>query len=188
MKTEILTNYEQVIIQLCNNQVVALPAEACFGLSSLPSNDAITQILRLKGRAKSKGLILVAPYLEMFENWVDGSQLTDRHWGKLKARYNKPTTWVVPARNTVESGIRGDFDSIAIRITEHPVLAYLSEKLNSVLISTSANLQGQPPAMTTNEVLGYFDGKISAVFDSKIGSAQAPSQIIDLLSGELIRR
>ncbi|TNF65462.1 MAG: tRNA threonylcarbamoyladenosine biosynthesis protein RimN [Gammaproteobacteria bacterium] len=188
MKTEIIKDFNVAIEQLQNHRVIALPAEACFGLSALPSNDTVNQILMLKGRLQSKGLILVGHQLEVFKDWIDDSQLTDEHQKKLNAKYDKPTTWIVPSKVSVPKYITGNFNSIAIRITKHPVLAYLSKTLNSVLISTSANLQGQPPAITVDEVLKYFEDKISGVFDAQIGSAQSPSQIIDLISNEVIRR
>lgn len=187
MKTEIIKDLKIAENLLKTGEVIALPAEACFGLSALPEPLCIRKILSLKGRSQSKGLILVGSQLEQLIPWIDMLKLKDEHFKKLTAFYERATTWLVPAKPTVSRLLRGQSELIAIRLTNHPVLAYFAEVFNMPLISTSANLQGEVPARSVSEVLAYFDGKIKAVFDGNLGKAEKPSQIIELLSGHIVR-
>lgn len=60
-------NREQIAETLRQNQVVAYPTEAVFGLGCNPqSESAVKKLLDLKQRPVEKGLILVAPSLDFF--------------------------------------------------------------------------------------------------------------------------
>lgn len=60
-------NREQIAEALRQNQVVAYPTEAVFGLGCNPqSESAVKKLLDLKQRPVEKGLILVAPSLDFF--------------------------------------------------------------------------------------------------------------------------
>ena len=69
-------NREQIAEALRQNQVVAYPTEAVFGLGCNPqSESAVKKLLDLKQRPVEKGLILVAPSLDFFRPFVDLSRL-----------------------------------------------------------------------------------------------------------------
>lgn len=60
-------NITQIIEKLKQNEVVAYPTEAVFGLGCNPfSQSAVEKLLILKQRPREKGLILVAPKLDYF--------------------------------------------------------------------------------------------------------------------------
>jgi len=71
-----------------------------------------------------------------------------------------------------------------VRVTNHPVVVELCNKLGKPLVSTSANLTGQPPATTTEEAKAVF-----AVFyvEGEVGGATKPSTIRDGDTAEVIR-
>ena len=62
-----------------------------------------------------------------------------------------PTTWVFPASEQAPYWITGEHDSIAIRMSAFTVIQQLCE-LTGPLVSTSANIAGQPAAMDATEV------------------------------------
>ena len=60
-------NVEQIAALLMQDEVVAYPTEAVFGLGCNPlSKSAVRKLLDLKQRPIEKGLILVAPSLHFF--------------------------------------------------------------------------------------------------------------------------
>ena len=63
----------------------------------------------------------------------------------------------------------------------------LCEAYGKPLVSTSANLSGQPPCRTTAEVLTQF-GASFPVVDGATGGRQNPSEIRDALTGERFRQ
>ena len=181
-------NREQIAECLRQNQVVAYPTEAVFGLGCNPqSESAVKKLLELKQRPIEKGLILVAPSLEFFRPFVDFSQLNEEQLSRLQAHYEHPTTWVVPAKKETPTFLTGKFDSIAIRLCDHPAVRALCELAGFALTSTSANLSGEPPCRNADEVRLQFGADFPAL-DEAVGGAKNPSEIRDLLSNQLFRQ
>lgn len=181
-------NREQIAECLRQNQVVAYPTEAVFGLGCNPqSESAVKKLLELKQRPIEKGLILVAPSLEFFRSFVDFSQLNEEQLSRLQAHYERPTTWVVPAKAETPRFLTGKFDSIAIRLCNHPAVRALCELTGFALTSTSANLSGEPPCRNADEVRLQFGADFPAL-DEAVGGAKNPSEIRDLLSNQLFRQ
>ena len=98
-----------------------------------------------------------------------------------------PVTFVFPAQPTTPRWLTGRFDSLAVRVTDHPLVVALCLAFGKPLVSTSANLSGQPPCRTTAEVLAQF-GASFPVVDGATGGRQNPSEIRDALTGELFRQ
>lgn len=181
-------NIEQITQALKQNQVVAYPTEAVFGLGCNPlSESAVKKLLDLKQRPVEKGLILVAPTLDFLHPFLDLSALTEDQLARLQAHYDHPTTWVIPAKSSVPAFLTGKFHSIAVRLCEHPSVKALCEATGFPLTSTSANLTGEPPCRTTDEVRSQF-GENFPVLDEHVGNAQNPSEIRDLLTNQLFRQ
>ncbi|WP_314185578.1 Sua5/YciO/YrdC/YwlC family protein [Aggregatibacter kilianii] len=181
-------NLQEIVKHLKNQQVVAYPTEAVFGLGCNPnSQSAVENLLVLKQRPMSKGLILIAPSLDFLLPFIDESRLMEEHWQRLTTQYDRPTTWVVPAKTTTPKFLTGDFDSIAVRISQHSAVKLLCEQAGFALTSTSANLTGQPPCHTAQEVKQQF-GTDFPVLDMPVGGAVNPSEIRDIFTNQVFRQ
>lgn len=179
---------DQIVEQLKQNRVVAYPTEAVFGLGCNPhSQCAVEALLALKQRPPEKGLILVAPELDLLLPFIDTTGLQDKHFQYLQAQYSHPITWVVPARSSTPKFLTGAFDSIAVRLCRHEAVKQLCTKTGFALTSTSANVSGMPPCKTAREVYSQF-GADFPVLDMPVGNAPNPSEIRDLLSNQLFRQ
>ncbi|TNH03143.1 tRNA threonylcarbamoyladenosine biosynthesis protein RimN [Testudinibacter sp. TR-2022] len=179
------------ILQLANyikqQQVIAYPTEAVFGLGCDPrSESAVLKLLALKQRTVEKGLILVAPHLDLLLPFIDQHRLSHEHWQRLQAEYDRPMTWLVPKSALAPVFLTGEFDSIAIRLCRHPAVTALCEATQTALTSTSANLSGMPPCRTAQEVRAQF-GADFPVLQSAVGGAEKPSEIRDILTNQRIR-
>ena len=109
-------NVQQIAARLMQDEVVAYPTEAVFGLGCNPlSESAVRKLLDLKQRPIEKGLILVAPSLHFLQPFVDFSHLSDEQLARLQTQYDHPITWVVPAKTEVPDFLTGQFNSIAVR-------------------------------------------------------------------------
>ena len=118
---------------------------------------------------------------------MDESCLMEEHWQRLTTQYDRPTTWVVPAKTTTPKFLTGDFNSIAVRISQHPAVKLLCEQAGFTLTSTSANLTGQPPCRTAQEVTQQF-GTDFPVLDMPVGGAVNPSEIRDIFTNQVFRQ
>jgi L-threonylcarbamoyladenylate synthase len=129
-----------------------------------------------------KGLILVAADFSQVEKYLEPIS-------ESQIPFTKPseTTYIYPALATAPKWLTGDFDSLAVRISQHPATSELCQVLNSAIVSTSANLSTQEPARTCAEVKIIFDEKIDAILDAETGDLLSPTVIRDSISGEIIR-
>ncbi len=166
--------------------VIAYPTESCFGLGCDPRNPlAIRRLLQLKRRSRSKGLILIASSPRQLRPYL--AALSPALQRRMHALWPGPHTWLAAAAADCPPWLCGAFDTIAVRVTAHPVAAGLCRLLGIALVSTSANLSGGKPARTAAECRRLF-GRRVLVIPGRIGARPRPSTIQHLASGELIRK
>ena len=166
-------------------EVIAYPTEAVWGLGCDPfCEPAVQKILRLKRRPQAKGVILIAGSMAQVEFLLHDLDLKYRE--RLMQTWPGPNTWLVPHHCRVPESIHGRFDTVAVRVTEHPVVKSLCETIGGPLVSTSANPQGLPPAQTQLRARSYF-GQAIHYCPGVVGNAVNPSQIRHLLTGDVIR-
>lgn len=184
-----MNNFEQTLHALQSGEVIAYPTEGVFGVGCDPDNpEAIEKLLQLKQRPVEKGLILIAASYEQLLPYIDESQLTEEQLRQIKATWPGPVTWVVPASNKVSKWVSGQFDSIAVRVTDHPLVQQLCNAYGKPLTSTSANLTGQPSCMTTEEVEQQLGDKLVAILRGVTGGRNKPSEIRDARTLQILRQ
>ncbi len=166
--------------------IIAYPTESVYGLGCNPKNlDAIQKILEIKQRSSKKGLILVASNIEQIIPYLDNpsSQIIN----KIEIPSEQAITWLVPANKNVSSLITGEHKTIAIRLSKHPVIVNLCEKLGYPIISTSANKAGEDMLWSAAEVKSQFSSELAYILDAPLGGATKPSEIRDIMSGQVFR-
>ena len=167
--------------------VIAYPTEGVWGLGCDPLNAAaVDRVLALKRRHWSKGLILVAAEWEQLEPFV---QLPSRT--AQKRAFNTwpgPATWGFPASDHTPMWISGDRDSVAVRVSAHPVVRELCLAYGGPVVSTSANRAGCEPARSASAVRLAFRDGIDAVLPGALGGRDTPTTIRDVISGMILRR
>lgn len=168
--------------------VIAYPTEAVYGLGCDPDDDsAIQKLLAVKQRPWQKGLILVASDFQQLAPYIDETQLTSAQLAFAFSQWPGPFTFVMPVKKHVSKYLCGEFDSIAVRVSAHQGVRELCETLGKPLVSTSANLAGEAPALNAAEILASFTGKIDALVLGDLGAQRQPSTIIDARSGKILR-
>ncbi len=164
-------------------KIFAYPTEAVFGLGCDPDNEqAVLRLLALKQRSISKGLILIAADFSQVEKYLKPLSTAQQ-----ALTHPSDTTYIFPALDSAPGWLTGDFDSLAVRITRHPLARALCDELNSALVSTSANISGQEPAKSLQDIEQQLAGKIDFILQGDLGNAQKPSVIRDSVTGKVIR-
>lgn len=188
MKKEQESSLANVLNALKNEKVVAYPTEAVFGLGCDPDSElAVHALLDLKQRQWDKGLILIAANYEQLLPYVDDAKLSGERREEVFSYWPGPVTWVMPAKATTPQWLRGRFPTIAVRVSDHPLVQTLCLQFGKPLVSTSANLSGLEPCRTAQEVRLQF-GDAFPVVDAEVGGRLNPSEIRDALTGELFRQ
>ncbi|MCW8336037.1 threonylcarbamoyl-AMP synthase [Vibrio sp. SCSIO 43135] len=184
-----MDNFEQALNALKQGEVIAYPTEGVFGVGCDPDNpEAIEKLLQLKQRPVEKGLILIAANYEQLLPYIDESQLTEEQLKKVQATWPGPVTWIMPTSERVSDWVSGQFDSIAVRVTDHPLVQKMCNAFGKPLTSTSANLTGQPPCMTTAEVEQQLGDKLVAILAGETGGREKPSEIRDAKTSKILRQ
>lgn len=172
---------------LAEGGVIAYPTEAVWGLGCDPFNeDAVLRLLALKNRPVEKGLILVAADLDQLPELA--SALTEDQKATMAATWPGPVTWLIPdTKQCIPTWIKGEHQSVAVRVSAHPLVRELCLRQGGALVSTSANDAGEPEIRSQSRLVEVFDDRIDAVILGELGDNTETSQIRDLLSGERLR-
>lgn len=182
------TDLARAVAALRRGGVVACPTEAVWGLGCDPFDQAaVSRLLAIKRRDVAKGLILVAADAAQLDGLVDWMALPGENRASVLASWPGPHTWVLPALPAVPRWITGDHDSVAIRVSAHPLLAALCRGFGSPLVSTSANAAGEPPARTLDALAPALLAAVDAVVAGATGGLERPTAIRDARSGVALR-
>ncbi|HRY14299.1 MAG TPA: Sua5/YciO/YrdC/YwlC family protein [Candidatus Competibacteraceae bacterium] len=166
--------------------IVAYPTEAVYGLGCDPQNEwAVHRLLALKRRPIHKGVILIAADFTQLAPFLQPLSPDDQT--RLAATWPGPYTWLIPTRADTPYWLRGGHDTLAVRVTAHPLAAALCRACDHALVSTSANFSGHPPARNALVVRRQLGWSIDGLLPGSTGGAGKPTEIRDLRSGQLIR-
>ncbi len=168
---------------LLGGGVIAYPTEGVYGLGCMPDDaGAILRILSIKHRDPGKGLILIASDRAQFNDWLDvsGSKIPEPD-------ASCPTTWIAPARPGLSALVTGHRQSLAIRITTHPIATAICDAVESPIVSTSANQAGRPVARNRIVLQRNFGACVDYIVPGDCGPASGPSEIRHLKTGMVLR-
>ncbi len=187
MTAETLLDTATAVEQLRAGHVIAYPTEAVYGLGCDPANEgAVRELLVLKGRHESAGLVLIASKFAQLKPWI--SNIGEAQLERAMQTWPGPVTWLFPRAAGVPDYLAGKHDTIAVRITGHAPSRALCEAFGSALISTSANHTTAKPARSAEEVQDYFGDELAGILTGALGDGERPSEIRDLVSGNIIRQ
>ena len=182
-----LLGTDDAVSQLQAGEVIAYPTEAVYGLGCDPFNEkAVRKILSLKSRPESAGFVLIASNLEQLKPWL--GDIEPHLIEKAMTRWPGPVTWLFPRADHVPDYVAGSHKTIALRMTAHTASRDLCEAFGSAVISSSANPSSSPPARSHSEVVDYFANGIAGTLKGALGDGERPSEIIDLVSGAVLRQ
>jgi L-threonylcarbamoyladenylate synthase len=171
---------------LAGGGVIAYPTEGVWGLGCEPLNHhACRRILALKRRGAGKGFILIAAEFAQVEPFL--ASLAPAKLKPVRASWPGPVTWLLPAAPWVPAHLSGGRDTLAVRVTAHPVARALCERYGGPIVSTSANASGRRPARSALQVHRQFGARVDYVLAGELGALRGPTPIRDLASGKAVR-
>lgn len=178
---------EKAVDALQAGGLIIYPTEAVFGLGCDPQNsNAVQRLLDLKQRPAHKGLIIIASEKTQLAPYV-AEDIDEKDWQKALASWPGPVTWLFPCRPGLSELVRGEHDTIAVRISDHPVVKALCDAFDGAMISTSANLAGEPAVKLITDLNSDLRDRVDVVIDAEVGGSNKPSEIRDLITDKIIR-
>ncbi|MGI8744960.1 MAG: L-threonylcarbamoyladenylate synthase [Bryobacteraceae bacterium] len=156
--------------------VVAIPTEALYTLVADPLNlHAVGKVFAAKGREIQRALPLLISGHLMAEELA--KELSGRFFLLARHFWPGPLTIIVPASAKVPLKVTGNTGRLAMRQSRSRVAHALLEWLEQPLISTSANISGQPTCRSGIEVFGQMDGRLDLVLDGGACSGQGSTTV-----------
>ena len=155
---------ERAAASIRRGGVVAIPSDALYTLIADPLNlHAVGRVFEAKGREIHRALPLLISGSFMAEELA--RDLSTRFYLLTRHFWPGPLTVIVPASAKVPLKVTGNTGRLAMRQSRSRVAHALLDWLDQPLISTSANISGQPTCRSGIEVFGTMDGRVDLVLD-----------------------
>jgi len=165
--------------------LVALPTDTVYGLGACYNNyDAVERLYRVKQRPRHLAFPLLLADVEQIKEVAD--YISPDAWLLIRRFLPGALTLVLTRSDSVPDIVTGGGETVAVRVPAHPVPIALIEGIGAPVIGTSANISGQPSAVTAAEVRSQLGGKIDLVIDGGRCPGGKESTIIDV-TGEVSR-
>lgn len=179
------SDIDSAVVVLQRGGVVAHACEGVWGLACDPFNEqAVRRVLAIKKRPIEKGLILIGSSVRDFE--AELSSLNPQQHERIVSSWPGPETWIVTSTR-FPRWITGGRTSVAVRVPGIEQARTLAESFGGTLVSTSANVAGQEPATTEQEVEDSLGRDVNFVLQGSVSGRYGPSRIRDAVTGEVIR-
>jgi L-threonylcarbamoyladenylate synthase len=169
--------------------VIAFPTDTLYGLGcSLFDVSAVEMIARLKRRDPSLAVISLIPEpRQVYGLAQDVSPVAERLIAKF---WPGPLSLILLAAPIVPARVRGAGGTVALRCPQDFLCQQLLARIGGPVVSSSANLSGQPPAETAEDVRRIFGNQLDLILDGGPRSGRIPSTLVDVSGAtpRLLRR
>lgn len=154
---------EVAVGALLAGAIVGLPTETLYGLAVLPLPDSLERLVAAKRRSQEKGIPLLVDGLDQVALIVRVPEAAHRLALRL---WPGALTLALPLRQNVDLPelLTGGRPTLGVRIPDHPVPRALARRLGPIAV-TSANLSGEPPALTAAQLIGAVGASLALVLD-----------------------
>lgn len=157
--------------------LVAVPTETVYGLAANGLDEAaVKTIFQAKGRPENKPISLFVADIaaaERFCHVTDAARALARFWPG-------PLTVILKRKSCVPDVITAGGEGVGIRVPDDGTVLELLRSLDFPLTGTSANLSGEPAAVSGAQAMGIFSGRVDAVLDGGVCPGGVPSTVVDL--------
>lgn len=166
--------------------VILYPTDTIWGIGCDACNeDAVRRVFEIKRRAEAKSVISLVDSEVKVEFYV--RSVPDVAW-QLWECSDEPLTLVLDGARNLASGVIASDGSVALRVTREAFSRQLCMRMKRAIVSTSANIAGEPAPRCFSEITPEILQAVDYVCLSRRDEAprQAPSHIIKIgPSGEV---
>ena len=174
---------EKAAVVIRGGGLVAYPTETFYGLGAdISSPESLERVFRLKGRDRSKPLLVCVDHFHRLEELVEhiseeARLLMDRFWpGAL--------TLLLPARMGLNPALTGERDKIGVRVPGHPAARELVARVGIPITGTSANRSGMPGLVRWESVVEELGADVELVLAWQETLPGVGSTIVDVCNRE----
>ena len=135
--------------------IILYPTDTVWGIGCDATNaEAVKRIFELKRRADSKSMLVLMDDAKKLSHYVDVPESAEQL--VAAAEEGRPMTIIYPNACGVAQELIAEDGSLGIRITREAFSKALCASLGRPLVSTSANISGEQPAATYNQISDHI--------------------------------
>lgn len=165
---------------LLGGGVILYPTDTVWGIGcDAMRQGAVEKIYHFKQRSESKSMILLVDGVERLKNHVEElPELAIMLINEAK----KPLTIIYPKAKNLPGNIVSSDGSIAIRVVNHEFCRKLIQRIDAPLVSTSANISGDPTPTRFDEISTVIKTQMDYIVDRQFETSESaqPSTLIKL--------
>lgn len=183
---EFETDIEPSLQVLQAGGLLLYPTDTVWGIGCDATNEsAVAKIYQLKKRAESRSMIVLVPDEREILKYVSGPDLSLFDYLEEQER---PTTVVYEGAIGLADNLVSEDGSIAIRICEEPFCKHLLRRFRKPVVSTSANISGQPTASTFSAISDVIKNGVDYIvrYRQQDESKARPSKLIKWEDGRVV--
>lgn len=144
------TDINKALDTLRAGGLILYPTDTIWGIGCDATNPAaVEQVYQLKGRAQGKSLIVLLDSENKLQSYV--TEIPEVAY-ELIEYTERPLTIVYSGGKNLAPNLLADDGSIGIRIVKHPFCEQLLQRFRKPIVSTSANISGQPAPRNFMEI------------------------------------
>ena len=187
MKTQVSTDRNSAVELLRQGEAVALPTETVYGLAADALNPiAVAKIFEAKGRPRFDPLIIHLPDPGWLEKVADPLEQDRRLVSSLAEKFwPGPFTMVLPKRDIIPEIVTAGLETVAVRISAHPIFSEIVSAFGKPLSAPSANRFGRISPTTAKHVLDELNGHIPLIIDAGPTTHGIESTIVAVHDGKI---
>jgi L-threonylcarbamoyladenylate synthase len=173
---------ERAVEVLRAGEIVALPTETVYGLAADALNPvAVAKIFEAKERPYFNPLIVHLPDEQWLERVAKIDNRSRTQIQKLTTQFwPGPLTLVLDRQAIVPEIVTAGLDTVAVRISSHPVFAEIISAFGKPLAAPSANRFGRISPTTAQHVFDELHGRVPLIIDAGPTSHGLESTIVAL--------
>jgi len=187
VKTQVSTDRNSAVELLRQGEAVALPTETVYGLAADALNPiAVAKIFEAKGRPRFDPLIIHLPDPGWLEKVADPLEQDRRLVSSLAEKFwPGPFTMVLPKRDIIPEIVTAGLETVAVRISAHPIFSEIVSAFGKPLSAPSANRFGRISPTTAKHVLDELNGHIPLIIDAGPTTHGIESTIVAVHDGKI---
>ncbi len=177
---------QQCLEVLRKGGTILYPTDTVWGIGCDAKNEnAVKRVYEIKKRSDSKSLIVLIDREEMLNKYV--REVPPVAWD-LMAYTHKPLTIIYDNAGSLSPNVFAEDGSLAIRVCKDEFCSKLIYKFGRPIVSTSANVTGEPAPKSFNEVSDEIKNSVDYIVKWRQNDLRQakPSTIIRLkVNGEI---
>lgn len=179
---------DKTLTILMEGGIILYPTDTIWGIGCDATNEnAIKKIYGLKKREEKKSMIILVNDESMILNYVSQPSIKILFYLSLQ---NKPTTAIFKNAINLPNRIINEDGTVAIRIVKDDFCRQLIQQLKRPLVSTSANLSGEPYPANFSKISDEIKNGVDIIVPHRQNEINlySPSSIIKLNKDDEIEK